>query len=376
MAVNVLVVGGGIIGLTAAHHLAAARLSVEVIDQATPGRQASWAGAGILPPGYPAFATTPVDKLRAVTTRMFAAYSERLLADTGIDNGYTRSGGIEFLSPDDSAFVERWRSERLEVHPVDAAGLRAGEPAVVMPPGVTAYRLPDFAQVRNPWHMRALHAGCAMWRAKVAADTPAVGFEFAGDRVDGIKLANGDVRRADYYLVAAGAWAGPLLAQLGVTANVRPVRGQIVLFRPDSLVLRHILLVGSRYLVPRPDGRILAGATDEPDAGYDATTTPAGVAMLTAFARELVPALAAAEVETAWAGIRPGSADGRPSIGFVPGHANVLAAVGHYRAGVQLSLGTAYLIRNLLLNEPPILPVGPFAVGRPVGPVVPTAFRS
>ena len=376
MAVNVLVVGGGIVGLTAAHHLAAARLTVHVYDAPHPGRQASWAGAGILPPGYPVYAANPVDRLRAVTTRMFATYSERLLADTGIDNGYVRSGGVEFLTPDDGHYLERWQAERLEVHPLDPAGLAGLEPAVAPPAGTTAYRLPDFAQVRNPRHMRALAAGCAMWRAKTFADTPVVGFDVVGGKVDGVRLASGEVRRADYYVVAAGAWAGPLLAGLGVAVTVTPVRGQVVLFAPSRVSLRHILLVGGRYVVPRPDGRILVGATDEPAAGFANVTTPEGVAGLTAFARGLVPGLADAGVETIWAGLRPGSADGRPSVGFVPGHGNVVAAVGHYRAGVQLSLGTAYLVRNLVLGEPPILPVEPFAVGREVGAVIPTAFRS
>lgn len=377
MGVNVLVVGGGVVGLTVAHHLAAARLTVEVLDQGEPGRGASWAGAGILPPGYPAFADTPVDKLRAVTTRMFPAYSERLLSDTGVDNGYLRSGGVEFLAANEhNYYLGRWGSERLDVRPLDAAGLDALAPGCVPPTRTSAFHLPEFAQVRNPWHLRALLAGCRQWRAKVISPARVTGFELANGRVDGVKLSTGEVRRADRYVVAAGAWAAPLFAQLGADVPVAPVRGQIVLFAPPRPVCGPVLLVGPRYLVPRADGKVLAGSTEEPEAGFDANTTPEGIAELTAFAHDLLPPLRDVPVEAAWAGLRPGSPDHRPTIGPVPGHPDVISAVGHFRAGVQLSLGTAYLVRNFVLGEPPILPTEPFAVGRNVREPVRTAFRS
>ena len=122
------------------------------------------------------------------------------------------------------------------------------------------------------------------------------------------------------------------------------MRGQIVLYRTEFPLVSRVILDGKRYLVPRGDGRILAGSTEEPEAGFVKVTTPVGQDELQRFARSWIPALAGVAVEKAWAGLRPSSVDGLPSIGPVPGQANVFAAVGHGRAGIQLSLGTARLV--------------------------------
>jgi glycine oxidase len=153
-------------------------------------------------------------------------------------------------------------------------------------------------------------------------------------------------------LIANGAWAAELLCPLGYILPVAPVRGQIVLFNPGRPVISRVLMVGKRYLVPRSDGRILVGSTEEPEAGFVKANTPEGVNGLIEFACGLVPALRDAPVETTWAGLRPGSPDGLPFIGPVPGYDNLFAAVGHGRAGVQLSIGTAHMVADLILGRP------------------------
>jgi glycine oxidase len=137
-----------------------------------------------------------------------------------------------------------------------------------------------------------------------------------------------------------------------------------------------VIGVGKRYLVPREDGRILVGSTEEPEAGFDKRTTDAGVRGLAGFATELVPQLASVPVEKTWAGLRPGTPDGLPFLGPVPGWANVFVATGHFRAGIQLSPGTAQVMADLLTGRPPSLPIGEFRLGRPPARPVPTAFRS
>jgi glycine oxidase len=157
---------------------------------------------------------------------------------------------------------------------------------------------------------------------------------------------------------------------------VRPVRGQIVLFRHDRNFLTRVVMMGKRYLVPRGDGRVLAGSTEEPEAGFEKATTPAGVGELSAFALNTVPALATAEREAEWAGLRPGSPDGMPFIGPVPGWAHVFAAVGHFRAGVQLSIGTADLVADLILGREPAVPADAFRLDREPDLTAVPAFRS
>jgi glycine oxidase len=180
---------------------------------------------------------------------------------------------------------------------------------------------------------------------------------------------------AGQYLVCAGAWTDTLLAPLGCRLGVFPVRGQIVLLRSEVPVVSRIVLRGKRYLVPRPDGRLLVGSTEE-DAGFDKATTAAAVGELIRFAVELVPRLSGAAVERCWAGLRPGSRDGLPSIGRVPGFDNLWVAAGHFRAGIQLSAATGLVLAEAMTGKVPSVPLEPFRPDRPPGPPVRPAFRS
>jgi glycine oxidase len=179
-------------------------------------------------------------------------------------------------------------------------------------------------------------------------------------------------------LIATGAWAKELLTGPNRVPPppVFPVRGQIVLFRPPTPVLTRVLMFGKRYLVPRADGRVLVGSTEEPEAGFENATTPEAVRELTDFARSVVPALRDAPVEKCWAGLRPGSPDRMPFIGPVPGYGNVFAAVGHFRAGVQLSIGTAEMVRDLITGKTPAVPVEAFRLDRTPDLTARPAFRS
>lgn len=370
---DVAVIGGGVIGLTAAHELAGRGLSVEVYDRADLGAEASWAGAGIIPPGHPDRAATPADTLRAIGSAGFAAFAADLRERTGIDPGYRRCGGVEFLQPDDEDVLPLWRAEGIRFERLSPDGLAALEPELGPVPGV-AYHLPDCAQVRNPWLLRALIAACERPGVRLRPHAPADRWEFADGRVTGLRLTTGEAVRPGRFLVAAGAWTGVVLEPLGARLPVHPVRGQIALVNAGRP--RHVLMVGKRYVVPRGDGRVLVGSTEEPEAGFEKVTTAAAVAELVRFAAGTVPALAGAAVEKAWAGLRPGSPDGLPYIGPVPGHDNILVAAGHFRAGIQLSIGTAQLVADLIQGRRPAVPPDAFRLDRPPAAGPKPVFRS
>jgi glycine oxidase len=135
-------------------------------------------------------------------------------------------------------------------------------------------------------------------------------------------------------------------------------------------------MFGKQYLVPRHEGRLLIGSTEEPEAGFEKANTAEGVAELLSLATRLVPGLAAAELERCWSGLRPGTKDGLPFIGPVPGWDNVFVAAGHFRAGVQLSIGTAQAISELFTGKLTCVPLEAFAVGRRPTSAGMTAFRS
>ena len=373
---DVLVIGGGIIGLTSAYVLAKAGLTVEVIDRGEFGREASWAGAGIVPPGlHPHRTTSPFDHLRSFSSAQFRAFSQELRSETGIDNQFHQSGGVEFLGPDDLHVEDLWRQEEIPYELLSADRLAEEVPGVTAVPDHKPFLHFLTGQVRNPRHLAALVEGCRKLGVRLSPQTAFAWWEKRPSSVVAV-TADHERRPADRYLVSAGAWADTVLGSLGYRSRVHPVRGQIVLFRPGQKVLRKIVQVGHRYLVPRLDGRVLAGSTEEPEAGFDRATTPEGVRGLIDFAHDLVPALREAEVEQAWAGLRPGSPDGLPFIGPVPGSPSVFAAVGHYRAGIQLSVGTAELVRDLLTGRTPTLPADAFRLDRPPAVTARPAFRS
>ena len=363
--------GGGVIGLTAAYYLAREGVSVEVVDKSDFGQEASWAGAGILSPGDPAHARTPSDQLGAHSAVRFPALSAELREQTGIDNGYVRCGGLELLGAELEAATEEWCSEGVPFQVVTGRDLRRLEPALG-PKFERAVFLPGMAQVRNPRHVKALMAGCQQRGVRLRPGCAVLCFERRGERITAARTTAGRLP-ADRFLLSTGAWTDPLLEQVGCRPGIHPVRGQIALLNTGAPLFRKVFLQGKHYLVPRPDGRVLVGSTEEA-VGFDRRTTAQAINDLLAFAIALVPDLARAPVERCWAGLRPGSPDGLPFLGAVPGLANLFVAAGHYRAGIQWSPATGLLLMELILGRPTSVSLDPFRVDRmsPSG----AAFRS
>lgn len=370
---DVLVLGGGVIGLTAAYFLARAGVRVEVVDKGDLGQEASWAGAGILPPGNPERAETPYDLLRAHSAALYPGLSAELLQKTGIDNGYLRCGGLEFVEHHEPALEEMWQSEGISFKRLSADDALQLESALAPDCG-QSYHVPDMAQLRNPRHLRALIAGCHQLGVRLRPGCPVHGFDIQGSQVRAVRTLEGSLP-AGRFLVATGAWTDLLLGPLDCQVGIRPIRGQIALLHTDGPVIRRILLSGKRYLVPRADGRLLIGATEE-EVGFEKRSTAGAIAELLTFAQEMVTCLAHATIERCWSGLRPASTDGFPMIGLMPGYENLLIAAGHFRAGIQLSPATALSITELVLGRPLTVPLDAFRPERSPSPPARLAFRS
>ncbi len=358
---DVIIVGGGVIGLATAYNLARLGARVAICDKGGVGMESSWAGAGILPPSHADHAQLPLDRLRALSCALFPPLADHLREITGIDIGYLRCGGLEFkrwiAGPDDE-----WFGLGATTKSLTAEQALEREPALGRSLG-DAIEIPDMAQVRNPRFLQALRAAClATEKVTLHERSGAVEFVRAGDSLKAIRLP-GEELYGDRFVIAAGAWSGDLLAKLGCRVDIQPVRGQIALLNPGRMLFHRILIRGLQYLVPRDDGRVLAGSTEE-HTGFVKQTTTAGVQGLLELATSLVPGLADAEVERTWAGLRPGSRDGLPYIGPVPGLRNVHAAAGHYRAGLQLSTGTAEILTQMVLGKPFTMPMDAFRLDR------------
>lgn len=349
---DVAIIGGGVIGLTTAYYLARDKVRVVLMDQGDLGQEASWAGAGILPPPSPAPSNDAWQELHRRSFHLFPGLSAELRHRTGIDNGYRVCGGLEFEAAMNSGHAGEWRPDGSHELYLEEDQLRQREPEIASGTGRAVY-LPDLAQVRNPWHVRALVETNRLLGVDLRSRCAVRSLKMEGDRCQAAETDVGPVR-AGCFLAAAGAWTGGLLLPLRLEIPIKPIRGQIVLVNPGRPLLRSVLLWGSSYLVPREEGRILIGSTEE-DVGFDKATTPQAIERLLSLGRRLVPALAQSQPEKCWAGLRPGTPDARPCLGRIPGTANVWVAAGHFRSGIQLSPGTGQVCAELLKGERPSL---------------------
>lgn len=361
---DVMIIGGGVIGLTTACELARSGRHVVVCDRGKLGREASWAAAGIIPPGTPRRSNTPWQQIRAVGSVLFAELANKLALESGIDAGYRVCGGIEFAeTPDDRQLLDTWKNDGVEVEPLDRTQIKKREPSV-LPQAAPAVHLPGMAQVRPPRHLRALIASAQRLGVVLLADCRVSGYSIQGQRVNTVDTKEGPVTAAQY-VICAGAWSRRVAGALRYALPLFPVRGQMLLLKLPSPAFGHVLLQGKRYLVPRDDGRVLVGSTED-HVGFDQKTVQTDLDDLRDFALRIVPQLSSAEIESSWAGLRPGTPDGLPLIGPLPELDNVWVATGHFRSGIHLSAVTARVVGQALSGEEPIVPFDAFRLDRPM----------
>lgn len=361
------IIGGGAIGLSIAYELVSRGREVTIIDRIAPGKETSWAGAGILPPAPTREVTDPLDQLRKLAMGLHPQWAAQLQSDTGIDTGFHRCGAIytAFSQGERASLVgfqslceEQGIDSRL-ISPAEVAEL---EPAIHAEPIKAALELPGECQLRNPRHLQALIKFCQSRGAQIAPPQEVTAITSTASGAWEITTSIGNLR-AKTVCVAAGAWSQRILASLGLEFSIFPVRGQIVLYRCERQLFRRVLNVGPRYLVPRDDGRVLVGSTEE-EVGFDKRTTEEGIADLRSLAEALVPALKETEVERAWAGLRPASFDSLPYMGEAPGRTGLFIATGHFRSGLYLSPAAGVFMADLICCQTPTIDPWPFRLSR------------
>jgi glycine oxidase len=375
---DVVIVGGGAIGLSIAFALAREGICATVLDRRDLGREASWAGAGLIPPVGENRSRQPLVALRSWSAELYPAWSAVLAEETGIDIGYRRTGGVDVAWTDLEdqelrATAGRWRAEGIAHERLARGDYSRVEPAL-NPDLKAVYYLPDRAQVRNPRLLRALMTAICQRGGRLMPWNGVEGFRVKDRRVTAVSTSVGDLP-CRTVVVAAGAWSGLLLETVGVHAPTPPFKGQIVLLRSERPLIRRVVEYGKNYLVPRDDGRALVGATEE-NVGFESMPTSQVTRELLDLAIRLCPVLSEAEVEATWAGLRPGSFDSKPYIGQAPGYENVIVASGHKRAGLQLAPATAELVVDIVLGRTPRLDLSPFRLNREPEPAGTDAFRS
>lgn len=368
---DILIIGGGVIGLSLAYELAGQGATVRLLDRGPLGREASWAGAGILPPVGSLPQRDPYAELFRLSSELYPIWSANLREETGVDNGYRQCGGI-YLALDETEEVDlrqsshEWQARGVRAEPLNVARLCGRDPALAGGKARhelrAAWWLPEEAQVRNPRHLKALALACARRGVELRPGEAVESLTVASNRVTEVVTSNGKLATGRV-CITSGPWSKGLLARLGVDVPLRPVRGQMALLSSPRPILRSVINVGKLYLVPRPDGRILVGSTEE-EVGFDKRTTAQAIAGLLDFAVRLAPPLGDLQIEQCWAGLRPASHDGLPYLGAVPDCDNLFVASGHFRNGLQLSPATAVAMGRLMLSVEPGIDLAPFRIDR------------
>lgn len=343
---TLLVLGGGIVGLSCAYEAVKFGWRVTVVDRGEPGGQASGAAAGLLAPYYEN-GETPDEFFRLCLDSLgrYPAWTDEIEEDAGIGTGFVRSGSLQVaLHEADRLPLEgrmAWQSAfGAQMEWLDGAALARAEPALA--PGLAgALYCRDEAQVQAPLLVKALLRACAKRGVQLL---PHAGELLGLERIaaGGVSARFAECGRldADAVCCCLGAWSGQLAASLGLRIPVHPIRGQICAYEPSPVALRQIVFGPQAYWVLKPDGSLICGASED-EAGFDRSVTEPGIGRLLRASGRMIPALAKQQATRGWAGLRPATLDGRPLIGPVPETGDIFVAAGHYRNGILLSPATA-----------------------------------
>ncbi|MGE3537115.1 MAG: NAD(P)/FAD-dependent oxidoreductase [Candidatus Tectimicrobiota bacterium] len=372
---DVIVVGGGIVGMSTAYHLGLAGARTLLIDRDDPGR-ATNAGAGILSPETNSRDPEAWFDFAVAAVAYYPTLMQHLQADQSGETGYARCGQLVVaVSEDEQAPFERARrlvlgrqERRGQPSTTDLYELPGHEAQALFPPlaplyGALYYRNAarvDGRLLTGALRQAALHRGVSIWQGSVEQ------LAMHNRQVTGVVL-NGTTLPAGNVVIAGGAWSSVFGAQLGLDIPITPQRGQIIhlsLPGTDTSTWPMISAFHGHYMVPWQDSRVVVGATRETGSGFHPQTTAAGVQEVLREALRVAPGLAAADIRDIRVGLRPYTIDTMPVLGPVPDVSHVLLATGHGPTGLTLGPYSGKVIAEAALGQTPSTEVSAFEVAR------------
>ncbi len=347
---DVVIVGGGVIGLSLGWRLRQSGASVLVVEKGEPWRESTYAAGGMI--AHCALGTPPVLREMAVASaRLYPEFVRELRAGAFQSPDLREQGTVAFFEEDQSPACEGARM-------LDDAELSRLEPLIAL--RGRAWLLPESSI--DPRKLgRALEKAARTLGVDFVTGTPVTEIAVLGRRATGVRTAK-SLYAANKVVNCAGAWAAEI-KPMGMPT--RPVKGQIACLVPRaaghraSPLIQHVIRTPEVYIIPRSDGRILLGATVE-EAGFDKRVDPNTVRRFQEAAAKVVPAMAEMRLHEAWAGLRPGSPDDLPILGETA-LTGYYAATGHYRDGILLAPVTALVMTQLLTGHRPDVDVAAFS---------------
>jgi glycine oxidase len=364
--VDLLIVGGGVIGLATAWRAAERGLAVRVVERARPGAGASTAAGGILSPTEPHEWEGALGAFNVAAVGAWPRFAERLAAASGGDVGFRRTGSLR-VARDDAEAAELAHAERalaaagVPLVALDEDGCRREEPGIA---GVVRGLLsPDDAQVDTLPLVRSLERAMRRAGVEIAVGVEPVGALDGAGRLEGLRLSDGTEQPAGLTVLCAGAWSSQatwLAPEL--RPPVRPVAGEYAVVRAEPGICRRMIRAPRAPIIPRGDGRYWIGSTIR-EAGYVTAPHARSLAGVLAGALGLLGRLGDGEVERVGVGLRPATPDGLPLVGpsALPGLA---VATGHGRDGIVHASLTAEALAGLALGDPLPALLEPFAPTR------------
>jgi glycine oxidase len=363
---DVIIVGGGIIGCAVAFFLAKAGVRPAVLERGEVGGEASGGAAGMLTTQAHTDEPGPLFQLKLASRALYEALSAELLDRTGIDVEYRKLGHlVPTLTDEEDATVANrvaWQAAQgLPALKLNAQEARALEPGLG-PEVRGAGWFPEDHHVNNSAMTQAFVSATLRLGGQVRTGQTVVDLVREGDRVTGVRTAEETVS-AGTVLLCAGAWSRQFEAVAGLPLPIIPAKGQMVVARLHTPVLRHVVYGTGAYAIPRPTGENIIGSTVE-FVGFDKRVTVEGLTGILARITTLAPALREATMAANWACLRPAAPDGLPVLGPIPGRPGLLVATGHFRNGILLAPITGTLIAQLITEGTTSISLEPFRPDR------------
>jgi glycine oxidase len=361
---DVIVVGGGVIGLSVAHAISAEGLSVLLLDPGNAEAAASWAAAGMLAPLSEADRPDPLFELCVASLRLYRDWVGQLQERSGIDPEY-QEPGLMYVASSETALAElKCRMDWQRAAGFDSE-LLTPEDVHRMEPNLTmaiagGVHMPGERQITPRRLLDALRIACGAGNVEIRSGQRVCEVLRSGDRVTGVQTETGFIS-AECIVIASGARSAEI-AGLCPRLRIAPRKGQMLSLKTPETIFRKLIRWEHAYLVQRPGGNLIVGATNE-DAGFDRTLTPAGIGGLLSRVQQLSSHTAAFPIQEMWSGLRPATPDGLPVLGRAGLHGLIYAS-GHYRNGVLLAPITASIVAHLAGNRVPPVALEAFAPAR------------
>lgn len=350
---DVLIIGGGVIGLSIARELYKKGVKhITLLEKGLIGQESSWAAAGMLGPQAEANEGGAFFDMMLESRDIYPAFAAELLDETGVDIELDRAGTLylRFTEDDSSELRKRYEWQKkagLTVEYLSSEEARKAEPFVSTVR--EALLFPNDWQVENRKLLDALRRYAKINGIEIRESTKVERLVVDGGKVTGAETT-GEAFSADKTVLATGAWTS--LIKLGIAESpikIKPVRGQIIAFRAAERMFQRVIYSRRGYIVPRADGRILAGSTSE-NVGFDKSVTESAATQLREIAFEIAPGISSLLVADQWAGLRPCAADRLPILGEIAGLDRLFIATAHYRNGILLAPLTARIAAARLVS--------------------------